>query len=113
MDKVRVLRILEYVGDRQWVENQMNKGGVPMIGQKAFGVDGLKGIIKSTVIDQFPEVVEKVEEKVVVNNCSNCDNSWHHYSGKIVETICTLDSSDKLECQSDNYRYYTPKEEDE
>lgn len=108
MDKVRVLRILEYVGDRQWVENQMNKGGVPMIGQKAFGVDGLKGIIKSTVVDQFPEVVESEEE--IIKDCSNCNNYWHHYSGGSYERFCIIDDNDaKEECHLNDFKYYTPR----
>ena len=108
MYKVRVLRILEYVGDRQWVENQMNKGGVPMVGQKEFGIEGLQGIIKSTVVDQFPETVEPEPEEEIID-CSNCQNYWHHSSSMITEMFCTLDDFDKVACQLHNFKYHTKK----
>lgn len=60
-EKVRVLRILEYVGDREWVEECLKKSSVPMNGCKG---DFKKGcIIKSAVIDQFPEIFEKIENE--------------------------------------------------
>jgi predicted phage tail protein len=55
MDKVRVLRIIEYVGDRKWVEETLQRGGIPANGSKKFGESN---IIKSALIDQFPEVIE-------------------------------------------------------
>lgn len=110
MDKVRVLRILEYVGDREWVENQMKNGGVPMVGQRQFsnkfdGTITLKGIIKSTIIDQFPEVIES--EVVEKNSCSNCENYWYHCSSTNTERFCFLEV--KEECQSNNLKYHTLK----
>lgn len=57
-DKVRVLRIIEYVGDREWVEDTLKKGSIPADGAKDFG----KGkIIKSCLIDKFPEILEGCE----------------------------------------------------
>jgi len=35
-DKVRVLRIIEYVGDREWVENTLKQNSIPMDGVKEF-----------------------------------------------------------------------------
>ena len=57
---VRVLRILEYVGEREWVENTLNRSNVPLNGTSAHHT-GVKNIIKSATIDQFPEVLHKVE----------------------------------------------------
>ena len=58
-DQVRVLRIIEYVGDRDWVENTLNKGSIPSDGIKTFG----DNTIKSCLIDKFPEIIEKQEIK--------------------------------------------------
>jgi hypothetical protein len=55
-DVVRVLRILEYVGDREWVENTLQKGNVPADGIHDLG-NGNK--IKSCLIDKFPERIGK------------------------------------------------------
>lgn len=103
MDKVRVLRILEYSGDREWVENQMKNGSVPMVGQRQFSgkIDGIKRIIKSTVIDQFPEVFEAMVEKdEVVDNCLSCKSS-----DGILER-CILGNDKEMDCLSDNYCHY-------
>ncbi|MBD5589341.1 hypothetical protein [Clostridium botulinum] len=54
-EKVRVLRIMEYVGDREWVENALKKGSVPADGLKYFG----DRVIKSCLIDKFPEVFKE------------------------------------------------------
>jgi len=50
MDTVRVLRIIEYVGDRDWVENTLEKS---INGTKSFK----KGVIKSAIIDNFPNIL--------------------------------------------------------
>jgi hypothetical protein len=47
---------MEYVGERKWVEDTLSRGMVPMNGTKVLG-DG--NVIKSAVIDQFPEVLDK------------------------------------------------------
>lgn len=59
-DKVRVLRILEYVGDREWVEEALKRCQVPVDGIKVFGGDN-QNIIKSCTIDKFPEILNKSE----------------------------------------------------
>lgn len=56
-DIVRVLRILEYVGDREWVENTLRKGNVPADGIHEVGKTG--NVIKSCLIDKFPEIIGK------------------------------------------------------
>lgn len=66
-DKVRVLRILEYVGDREWIEKTMSRSGVPLNGiWKPNDIESEeKGrCIKSAIIDQFPEILEKNEELI-------------------------------------------------
>ena len=56
-EKVRVLRILEYVGDRELVEETLQKGSVPADGVKIIGNNN-QNIIKSCLIDKFPEILE-------------------------------------------------------
>lgn len=60
-DQVRVLRILEYVGDRKWVEDALNKSHVPLNGNSKT-ITGDRNYIKSAVIDGFPEILNKKEE---------------------------------------------------
>jgi hypothetical protein len=60
-DKVRVLRIIEYVGDRKWVELTLNQGNVPMDGIKEFHSHDhpeIKNVIKSCLVDKFPEILK-------------------------------------------------------
>ena len=54
-DIVRVLRILEYVGEREWVEDTLKKGSVPINGMKKVNN---KNCIKSATVDGFPEILE-------------------------------------------------------
>lgn len=61
MNKVRVLRIIEYVGDREWVESTLQKGGVPADGVKKIGKNG--NIIKSSTIDKFPEIIGEIKNQ--------------------------------------------------
>ncbi len=59
MDKVRVLRIIEYVGDRDWMEVTLRGGNVPIEGTKEFPSKYLNdsNIIKSCIVDKFPEIL--------------------------------------------------------
>lgn len=57
-ETVRVLRILEYVGDREWVENTLKQSLVPINGVREIGKGNM---IKSALIDQFPEILNKNE----------------------------------------------------
>ena len=50
---VRVLRLLEYVGDRQWVEQAIAKRGV----KGTYDV-GYRGHINEAIIGEFPEAVK-------------------------------------------------------
>jgi hypothetical protein len=55
-DIVRVLRILEYVGPREWVESTLQKTGVPANGCREVDKDK---VIRSAIIGQYPEILEK------------------------------------------------------
>lgn len=59
-DKVRVLRIIEYVGDREWIESTFKNGGVPADGTKEFHSHNheYKNVIKSALVDKFPEILK-------------------------------------------------------
>jgi len=61
-EKVRVLRMLEYVGDREWVEDTLNRSSVPLNGTSGKHT-GKHNIIKSATLDQFPEILDKNEKK--------------------------------------------------
>jgi hypothetical protein len=56
---VRVMRILVYEGEREWVEETLKGSLVPMDGIKYVGK---KGMIKSALMDKFPEILFKSEE---------------------------------------------------
>lgn len=61
-DKVRVLRILEYVGDREWIEDVLKQSSIPNDGAKEFSSrehPEYKNIIKSAIIDEFPEILNR------------------------------------------------------
>lgn len=60
-EKVRVLRILEYVGDREWVENTLKNGSVPANGTSEY-FSGKENIIKSAIIDGFPEILSSNDD---------------------------------------------------
>jgi hypothetical protein len=62
-ERVRVLRILEYVGDREWVEETMRTSSVPMNGDSSKHT-GTKNIIKSAIIDNFPEMLNNVDNNI-------------------------------------------------
>jgi len=57
-DIVRVLRILEYVGDREWVETTLMRTAVPCNGEHKIN-DNCR--IRSAVIGQYPEILEQKE----------------------------------------------------
>lgn len=55
-DIVRVLRVLEYVGPRLWVEQTIEKNAVKVIHRLSNGA-----YIKEAYLGQFPEVIEVKE----------------------------------------------------
>lgn len=80
LDKIRVLRILEYVGEREWVEETLKRSTVPLNGQRQ--VDN-GNLIKSAIIDNFPEILD---EKSV-------STTEHHipYNGSYCSFLMTID----------------------
>lgn len=60
MEKVRVLRIIEYVGERDWVEETLKFSSVPLNGTKHINKSN---VIKSAIIDTFPELLDKTLEE--------------------------------------------------
>jgi hypothetical protein len=52
-DKVRVLRVIEYVGPRSWVEHTVANS---IQGEKRIGVDT---VIRAATLGTFPEILEK------------------------------------------------------
>jgi hypothetical protein len=54
-DIVRVLRILEYVGPREWIETTLLKGAVPANGEHRLADNS---VIRSAIIGQYPEILE-------------------------------------------------------
>lgn len=59
-DIVRVLRVIEYVGDRKWVEDTLKQNSIPADGSKDFHSHShpeWKNTIKSAIIDKFPEIL--------------------------------------------------------
>lgn len=62
MDKVRVLRIIEYVGDREWIEMTLRQSSIPNDGIKDFHSHEhpeWKNTIKSCIVDKFPEILNE------------------------------------------------------
>lgn len=57
---VRVLRLLEYVGERTWVEDTLERSGVPLNGTSPNWGRNCSGYIRSGMIGNFPEVVQNV-----------------------------------------------------
>ncbi len=61
MEKVRVIRVLEYVGPRSWVESTLENNAV-----KGIKVLGNGATIREAILGDFPEIVE--EEKPVLES---------------------------------------------
>jgi len=57
MEKVRVIRVLEYVGDRKWVEAVLEQRAIK-------GTKNIEngGIIREAILGDFPEIVEQIKD---------------------------------------------------
>ena len=64
METVRVLRVIEYVGTREWVENTVNKS---IHGEKDLGGGN---IIRGSTVGNYPEVIRESTEKDAVLDMS-------------------------------------------
>lgn len=55
MDRVRVLRVIEYVGDREWVENTLSRSiqGTKVVDSKY----GKANEIRTAIVGNFPEIL--------------------------------------------------------
>lgn len=60
MDRVRVIRVLEYEGSREWVEYSLSQRGV-----KGIKVMDNGGTIREAIVGDFPAIVEEVKEERV------------------------------------------------
>jgi len=62
MEKVRVIRVLEYVGDRKWVEAVLEQRAIK-------GTKNIEngGIIREAILGDFPEIVEEQKEERKLN----------------------------------------------
>lgn len=58
MDRIRVIRVLEYVGERKWIEAILAQRGV-----KGTRVIENGGVIREAIVGDFPEIVEEREKR--------------------------------------------------
>jgi len=58
MDRVRVIRVLEYEGTREWVEELLKTRCV-----HGYLKMGKGGVIREAILGDFPEIVEEEKEK--------------------------------------------------
>lgn len=63
MDRVRVIRVLEYEGPRDWVESTLANNTVK--GTKTFQKGGDIYYIREAIVGDFPAIVEEVKEERV------------------------------------------------
>lgn len=68
-DLVRVIRVLEYVGPRQWVEHSLEKRHVKGTWRCNAGV------IQEAIVGDFPEDVTPVADPVPLEPCPECKAS--------------------------------------
>jgi len=54
MDKVRVIRVIEYIGPRDMIEDQLSKS---IMGDKYIKETDI--LIRTATIGQFPEILEE------------------------------------------------------
>jgi len=59
-DIVRVIRILEYVGPRSWVETTLERAAVPLNGQRCVDKDK---VIRSAMLGDFAEILIKAQNE--------------------------------------------------
>lgn len=53
-DKYRILRIIEYTGEREWVDEQINKRLV----KGTYHIPNGRGVIREAIIGETAEVVD-------------------------------------------------------
>lgn len=83
MKQVRVLRVIEYVGDETWIKDQIENSihGV----KKIDGKNG-KGEIRCATVGIYPEILQDLED--VCTDC-NHDASFHNNGAHCQYENCT------------------------
>lgn len=70
-DKVRVLRIIEYVGPREAIEQQLQRS---LHGQRSFPHRLGEVTIRAATIGEFPEILERLAARMQCGQTAiNCD----------------------------------------
>ncbi len=81
MDKVRVLRVLEYEGDREWVEMCLKQSSVPNNGERAIRKSKYgeyDNVIRSAIVGTFPAIFDDAKHTIGNNDseasqeCPSC-----------------------------------------
>jgi hypothetical protein len=62
MDKVRALRIIEYVGDREWVENTIRRSINGTLKVKSVNHPDYHNEIRACTFNQFPDILESLPD---------------------------------------------------
>jgi hypothetical protein len=94
VDKVRVLRILEYVGTREWVEKTLENNSVPLNGTKIVGTEG---VIKSAIVSDFPEKIEEqISQGATITTCHHLPPCKHNLNYKCTKAGVALFSRDTM-----------------
>ncbi len=91
-DRIRVLRVLEYEGPREWVENTLANNAVK--GEKRFSKNGDTYIIRESIVGETPVVLStaRIPATYHWSNCSTlrapssiCDCGAEPVSGSVYE----------------------------
>lgn len=70
MDKVRALRIIEYIGDREWVENTLKRSINGSMKIRDSKHPQYYNEIRGCTINQFPDILEDLPD---VDPAEMCD----------------------------------------
>lgn len=74
-DEVRVIRVLEYTGGREWVESTLERRHVKGTWTCA------NGMIREAVVGDFPEVVNEPPPPPPLEPCPDCGASTFRTAG--------------------------------
>lgn len=72
-DQVRIIRILEYSGERKWVEDTLARAGVPLNGQRTTD----HGTIRSAMLGSFPELLKRAQVQATSTVLGVCPHCFH------------------------------------
>lgn len=95
---VRVLRVLEYVGDREWVENtiELSIQGVRAFHDEARGVGGE---VRAATVGVYPDYVieEKAQPESLEKRCPLCNVAL---GGDVAGVVMEVDGKELVVCES-------------